>query len=80
MQIKYVMINEAFPVLFVTQMHSDMKDLGGTITSAGFVRLAVRDGQLYVETYGASTSLGLRPGEHDAEIIAMMLGAEVMPK
>jgi len=69
MPIKYVIIDECCPMLFIAQNHKDMLK-HGNITSAGFVTLA--NGTVTV--YGKSHSLDMAPSRHDAHIIARALG------
>jgi len=69
MEIKYVMIDEIWPVLFVGQAHSDMKKLGN-ITSAGFIRM-LENGTIY--TYGHSQSLNMKPADRDEGILEVFL-------
>lgn len=71
MQLKYIIIDHGFPVLFLDALqHKQITVAGGRVTSAGFFK--IKDGQ--VTTYGESISLRLKPMEGDAEIINMMLG------
>lgn len=69
---KYVMINEIYPVIFSDAIsHNEMGRLRmpvgiAEITSAGFTKQG-EDGKFYV--YGYSESLKLKPSEKDSTII-----------
>jgi hypothetical protein len=68
-EIKYVIINHTFPIVFILQQHSDMK-VHGNITSAAFYKIV--NGK--VETYGRSTSLSIGPEPDDAYLLELFLG------
>lgn len=79
-EIKYVVFNETFPVLFTPgQKHSDFKDVSGKITSAGMAEISFDKNEngeveLRVVCRGGSTSLKLtRDPNLDHELIKMML-------
>jgi hypothetical protein len=71
MEMRYVMIDKIFPILFVslTVQHKDMK-VHGNITSAA--RMKVVNGK--VVTFDRSYSLDMGPHPDDAEIIAVYFG------
>jgi hypothetical protein len=71
MEMRYVMIDKIFPILFVslTEKHENMK-CHGTITSAA--RMKVEHGK--VITFDRSYSLDMGPHPDDAEIIAVYFG------
>jgi len=73
MDIKYVMINHSFPIIFLAMFnHKDFSGVGN-ITSAGFLRIRSNSGYIQIETYGESTSLGKRPDAEDAKLIQFFL-------
>lgn len=65
---KYVVLNEAFPIVFIGVEHSVFTQLG-KVTSAGFCRIV--DGK--VEVFGHSHSLQMEPEPFDAMLIQHML-------
>jgi hypothetical protein len=68
-EMKYIMIDEVFPVIFSDGMkHSDFKKMGN-ITSAGMVRILNDE----INCFGKSVSLKLEPTKIDALIIKNML-------
>lgn len=74
--IKYVMLDDGIPMLFILGNHKDMS-AHGKITSAGFVRF--KNGK--AETYGYSHSLRdcpeiNKPESGDAEILTRFFGGE----
>lgn len=69
--IKYVMIDNCFPVIFQGKFeHAQMQNLG-KITSAGFIS---KDQS---SCYGFSKSLGIGSNEDDITIINLFLGKGV---
>ena len=68
-ELKYVMIEGSFPILFISQHHKSMK-VHGNITSAAFWKVV--NGK--VETYGRSTSLDMGPQPDDARILEHFFG------
>lgn len=67
MAIKYVIIDNSYPVLFTGAMaHSDFKNHGFNITSAGFVDIGDPKNPC---TYGKSMSLGLEPDKPQDDIL-----------
>jgi len=68
-ELKYCIIGNSAPIIFVLQLHKDMA-AHGTVTSAGFFKIL--NGTVF--TYGHSHSLKLGPGAEDAKIIAHFLG------
>lgn len=74
-QLKYVIFNGFAPVLFHDSLvHKDI------VQGIGSCSLKPTGAEFYhVETgqvYGASVSLGMGPGKHDAAIIRKLLGGE----
>ena len=70
---KYVIIGEAFPILFYgTFEHKDFKNMG-KITSAGFCKV-YEDGSVICS--GRSESLNIGVGELDVRLITKMLFEE----
>ncbi len=64
--IKYIMINGCLPMIFEGFNHDELKALGKTITSAGFITFDY-DGK--VQTYGESLTLNMIPAKTDASIL-----------
>lgn len=67
--IKYVIINKTFPIIFVLEEHASMK-VHGNITSAAFFKIV--NGK--VQTYGRSISLDMGSEDDDAYLIELFLG------
>lgn len=64
MQIKYVMFDDIFPVIFTEAMgHDEVKWKGKTPTSAGFCSINTYD--RVVTAYGKSISLNMTPHPDD---------------
>lgn len=63
---KYIIIDESFPVVFSdATKHSDLLPLGN-ITSAGFCSFSVNEkGDVRASTWGESVSLGVKSKEGD---------------
>jgi len=80
MEFKYIMFDKIKYVLFPPSIeHVQMRDalrkeLGAcNVTSAAFVQFTTRpDGELIVDCFGHSNSLGIGFGERDAKIIHNM--------
>ena len=77
MKLKYIIFEEAYPVLFgECHKHSDLKRVG-IATSAGFCSVREVDApassvslrRMEVHCYGKSESLGIGSMPHDAAII-----------
>lgn len=71
LELKYVIIDGTFPIIFISQKHIEMK-VHGNITSAGF--LTIRNNK--VSTYGKSHSLKMVPDSHDARTLEIFLGLD----
>lgn len=72
LEIKYVMLNDVLPVLFNGVNHKDM-ERQGRVTSAAFVDISIKNGELEVITYGQSDTLGMGPKDTDAALIKNFL-------
>lgn len=70
-ELKYVIVDHAMPICFVSQHHKEMK-AHGNITSAAFFK--VTNGK--IETYGKSVSLNMGPDPNDAIILSHFFGLE----
>lgn len=79
MRMKYVMVDNRFPIVFGEAMtHASFKAMNhqymkGEITSAGFVSVAPDGDNVQATAYGRSESLNLSAGLNDSEIITKML-------
>jgi hypothetical protein len=87
MRMKYVMINDYIPFLFLEVVsHVEMKSLRsesfhgqGKITSAGFVQITMGEEtgsgtyEITAYAFGESQSLGVKSKPQDSEIITRML-------
>lgn len=70
---KYVIIDDIFPVVFPGAVsHRAMRGLG-TITGAGFVKFHTQDGLLDVAVFGHSQTLEMHAQPEDAETIKRIL-------
>ena len=84
MKIKYVIIDEAYPVVISEcHKHSDVRAMG-PITSAGFFAFkeepdnsptAICPTKLAVDVWGESVSLGLKSNPADALILERLLNS-----
>jgi hypothetical protein len=75
-EMKYIMIDDVKPVIFMAMAHDDVAlSHGGPghVTGAGFI--GFRPGDHKLHTYGDSHSLGIGPGKDDDYIINHYLGA-----
>lgn len=74
-QLKYVIIDKIYPVIFFGGiLHSAMLKLGGDITSAAFLKFYIDEhGKISVAVFGHSESLGISSKPADAEIIKAIL-------
>ncbi len=68
-EIKYVIVDYSFPIIFYIPFHVDMKP-HGNITSAAYFKIV--NGK--VQTYGRSKSLNMTFDPDDAHIIEHFLG------
>lgn len=66
-KIKYIMINNAFPILFPECISHTSIKVDGRITSAGFVKSDLS------ECYGKSIGLKLKSDPDDIKLIRMLL-------
>ena len=75
MKLKYIVFDDCLPVVFHEGISHNKVRAGNPInsslkaTSAGFC--TVKDNK--VSTFGESSSLGLKPGKFDGEILTKML-------
>jgi hypothetical protein len=71
MELKYLMFDEIFPVIFPDSvLHNQVSIKGKTVTSAGYIHTIVtEEGYLKVQTYGESMGLKKKPSNHDADIL-----------
>ncbi|MEJ2695579.1 MAG: hypothetical protein P8013_02925 [Candidatus Sulfobium sp.] len=81
MEIKYLMIDRAWPVLLMGSIeHRALRpERPERISSAGFVRFVGTDEGLKAETYGHSEGLDLSPDPEDAELITLFF-CKAFPK
>jgi hypothetical protein len=70
---KYVMIDEVFPILFSEKFSHDSFKNFGRITSAGSVKIIISEGKRKIETFGYSLTLKKVPAERDASLIEKQL-------
>lgn len=72
--IKYVIINEVYPVIFFAGIPHKAMSKVGKVTSAGFVKFYVNsDCEISVIVSGKSESLGIESDPEDAKIIKRLL-------
>jgi hypothetical protein len=74
-ELKYVIINDCYPHIFIGTSHKAMQLLG-KVTSAAFMKVVDVDGKKTVQTYGRSVTLNMGPQKDDAEMLALFLGME----
>ena len=71
MAIKYVIIDEAFPIIFGEYFeHNQFSRLN--VTSAGFCSFSI-EGEIKVKVSGRSKSLDLESGEYDSFLLKKLL-------
>ena len=71
MPVKYVIIDEAFPIIFGEYFeHNQFSHLN--VTSAGFCSLSL-EGKIKVKVSGRSKSLNLESGEDDSFLLKKLL-------
>lgn len=76
MKLKYIMVDELFPVLFPDAITHKHAALGLKVTSAGFCDIDKFNGEWEVDVWGKSVSLGdLKSKPEDAIWIKKMLDA-----
>ncbi len=69
---KYVMIRECLPIVFTEAIqHDTFRSLG--VTSAGFCDITWDEQGQYVQAYGESVSLRLKPAPGDTKILTQFM-------
>jgi len=79
MKTKYVIFNDVFPVIFGDYFEHSAVVINRAYkkpTSAGFMRIISGGLKRYVEVYGESVSLNLKPSEDDAAILTRLINNE----
>jgi len=75
MEVKYVVLDELYPIVFCGALqHKDMADKR-RITSAGFCKISIDKATGEIETfcYGKSVSLNITPKENDNVLIKLLI-------
>lgn len=73
MEMKYVIVDHIFPIIFTDAHNHKQFQYIGKVTSAGFFRIVSEGTVERVETYGCSQSLNMVPNEHDKNVISNFL-------
>lgn len=77
MILKYVIYDFVYPVLFPRGInHSDILFNNKKPTSAGFCKINMIDGELFIRCFGESLSLKLKSHSEDVDIIKTFISSK----